>query len=56
MDEEAARLVITPTAYRRAEQIAGPDPWALARELDLSPSLIVAWQRLADRLPAVLAS
>lgn len=56
VDEEAARLLITADAYRRAEQTAGPSPWGIARELDVSPSLVVSWQRAADRCPSILAS
>ncbi|MDO4243766.1 MAG: hypothetical protein Q4C85_08445 [Actinomyces sp.] len=56
VDEEAARLIITAAAYRDAEQVEGPDLWGIARHLDVTPGLVLAWQRAARRLPAILAS
>ena len=49
VQEMAATLVISTTDYARAEAICGPDAWALARELDVTPDLVQAWQARAHR-------
>jgi Zn-dependent peptidase ImmA (M78 family) len=43
--EYAARLLITPADYARAERIVGPHPNAIAAELDLTPVIVRAWRR-----------
>lgn len=40
----AARLTVDPEAYAVAERI-NPHPAAIALELDLTPTLITAWQK-----------
>lgn len=40
----AARLMITPLAYARAESIVGEHPNALAAELGVSQRLVKAWR------------
>lgn len=40
----AAKLLISVDAYRRAERIVGHDPRALAKELDVTLVMIVAWR------------
>lgn len=54
IDEEAAGLVVLTADYAAAEQLVGPDPRALAVELDVTPTLVAAWQRRASRIPSVL--
>lgn len=54
VDEDAAVLAVTPREYREAERVVGPDPRALAVELDVTPWLVSAWQRRASRSPAIL--
>lgn len=48
-DEYAAALLFDAEAYARAERMAGPHPGALARELDVTPAVVVVWQRMLDR-------
>lgn len=43
-DTYAARLLITPEAYRDAEEIAGAHLGALARELNVRVDLVRLWQ------------
>ncbi len=43
-DTYAARLLILPLDYAVAEQIAGPHPGALARELGVTRRLVELWQ------------
>lgn len=43
-DEYAARLLITEKEYRRAETMFGQDVDTLAYELNVTPSLIIAWR------------
>ena len=50
VDERAARLLITPEAYARAERIVGHHTFALAAELDVIPRFIDAWRRSYARL------
>lgn len=45
-DEHAAVLLVDPALYARAEGLVGPHPGAIARELDVSPGVVRAWQRL----------
>lgn len=47
-DGEAARTLVAPEEYARAEAIVGPDPAMLADELDVEPWVIEAWQREAE--------
>lgn len=49
VDELAARILITETAYRRAEILYGPATWAIAVELDVTPALVEAWKRARER-------
>lgn len=46
-DADAARTLIHPVDYARAEALVGSDPGALAVELDVSKWVILAWQREA---------
>lgn len=43
-DLYAARLLITPTAYREAEQLVGTHVGALARELNVTVLLVELWR------------
>jgi len=43
-DEYAARLLITEKEHRRAETMFGQDVDMLAYELNVAPSLIIAWR------------
>lgn len=43
--EYAARMLITPGEYERAERIVGPSVNAIAIELDLTPITVEAWRR-----------
>jgi len=43
-DLYAARLLITPAAYREAEQIVGTHLGALARELNVTVRLVELWR------------
>lgn len=43
--EHAARMLITPSEYARAERIVGPHPNAIAAELDLTGVIVEAWRR-----------
>lgn len=43
-DTYAARLLISPMLYRRAEAIVGTDPRLLAAELEVSRRLVTLWQ------------
>lgn len=45
-DEYAARLLITPQEYRRAETEVGHWPEAIADELEVTAHLVEVWQRL----------
>ena len=47
----AADLLISPTAYARAEQLVGPHAGAIARELDVARYVVDAWR--AQRLRTV---
>lgn len=50
VDEEAARLLITPERYAQAEYLTGSsEPGALAVELDVSIWVVEAWQRAYER-------
>lgn len=45
-DEEAARLLVTPEEYAAVEHLFDtPTPGLLAKELDTTTSMILAWQR-----------
>lgn len=48
-DEWAARLLITPQAYARAEDARGPHLASLAFELDVTIELVMAYQRRLRR-------
>lgn len=50
-DTYAARLLITPVAYREAESVVGCHPGALARELGVTRGLVELWR--ADYLAEV---
>ncbi|MCR2051783.1 hypothetical protein NSA19_02725 [Actinomyces bowdenii] len=56
VEEEAAALIITASAYAAAERVVGRDPRALAQALEVTPSLVVAWQRQATLEHPALAS
>lgn len=43
--EYAARMLITPADYARAERVVGPHPNAIAAELDLTAVIVRAWRR-----------
>ena len=45
IDEEAARRLISHTEYMLAEQMYGENRYVLARELDVTPAIIEAYQR-----------
>lgn len=45
VDEDAAAMLIPTAAYARAEALVGPDPRALAVELETTPATVAAWQR-----------
>ncbi len=45
---EAARLIIDPTAYAKAEAI-NPNPLAIAKELDVTLHMIEVYQRAVHR-------
>ncbi len=45
----AAHLLITPSAYARAEALVGPHAGAIARELEVSRYIVDAWQTLRLR-------
>jgi Zn-dependent peptidase ImmA (M78 family) len=45
-DEYAARLLIDPIAYAAAEQLVGPHPGAIARELGVTAAVVQVWQRV----------
>ncbi|WP_374457754.1 ImmA/IrrE family metallo-endopeptidase [Nocardioides sp.] len=47
--EYGASLIITPRQYAAAEALVGHHLGALAAELGVTPHLIEAWQRWADR-------
>ncbi|SNS42659.1 protein of unknown function [Micrococcales bacterium KH10] len=47
-DATAARRLISPIEYAIAERMVGPDPRALADELDVAPWVIEVFQREAD--------
>ncbi|MBO9625280.1 MAG: ImmA/IrrE family metallo-endopeptidase [Microbacterium sp.] len=48
-DEWAARLLITPAGYARAETVRGEHAPSLAFELDVTVELVLAFQRLLLR-------
>ena len=43
--EHAARMLITPADYARAERLVGSHPNAIAAELDLTSVVVRAWRR-----------
>lgn len=45
-DEYAARLLVDQGAYAAAEQLVGPHPGAIARELTVTADIVRAWQRV----------
>lgn len=45
IDERAAQLLIAPQDYRLAEYCHGPHRTILANELDVTPTIIEAYQR-----------
>ena len=47
--EYAARMLITPADYARAERLVGPHPNAIASELDLTGVLVQAWRPPSDQ-------
>lgn len=44
-DEMGASFVISRAEYAAAELLVGPHPGALARELDVTRDLVLAWRR-----------
>lgn len=48
-DERAARWLITGDAYATAEELVGPHPGALARELGVTIHILEVWQSLHER-------
>ena len=44
-DEWAARLLVSEDEYRSAERLVGHEVGALARELDVTHRLVIAWRR-----------
>lgn len=44
-DEYGASLVIEPEEYAAAEQLVGSHPGALARQLEVTRDLVLAWRR-----------
>lgn len=44
VDEKAARMLISDREYASAENLVGPDPRAIAIELDLPLWLVEAWR------------
>ena len=51
-DERAARWLILPADYAAAEDLVGPHPGALARELGVTIHILTTWQSLHERTPA----
>ncbi|MGJ9505424.1 ImmA/IrrE family metallo-endopeptidase [Actinotignum schaalii] len=51
VDEQAALLIINPAELALAEALYGPNPCALARELDATPGLVCAYMRAMERHP-----
>ena len=49
VDEAAAKMIIDPDAYARAETAVGSHPGALAVELDTPKWIVEAWQRILAR-------
>lgn len=49
VDEEAAFMLISTEEYATAEHIVGPDPRALAIELDTTLWIVEAWQNRMKR-------
>lgn len=45
VNEEAARLLISPAEYRLAERFHGAYYGAIATELDVTPTIVKAYQR-----------
>lgn len=52
-DEHAARLLIDPAEYVRAEALVGPHAGAIALELDTVAEVITVWQRILRTVPRV---
>jgi len=51
-DLYAAKLLISPLEYALAEQVVGPHPTPLARELGVTPQLVRVWQEnMAGSVP-----
>lgn len=51
-DMMAAQMLIANDTYARAEQLHGPHPGAIARELGVTVHIIETWQKMAERTPA----
>lgn len=51
-DKWAARLLITPEAYREAELAHGPHPGAIASELEVTTHLVNVWRDHYERTAA----
>jgi Zn-dependent peptidase ImmA (M78 family) len=47
-DRYGARLLITPAGYAAAERMVGPHPGAIARELEVTASVVETWRRDAQ--------
>ncbi|MDF2805433.1 MAG: hypothetical protein K0S43_379 [Cellulosimicrobium sp.] len=52
-DEYAARLLIDPIEYVRAERLVGPHAGAIAYELDIAAEVVTVWQRILRKVPRV---
>lgn len=52
-DEHAARLLIDPAEYVRAEALVGPHAGAIALELDTVAEVVTVWQRVLRKIPRV---
>lgn len=52
-DEHAARLLIDPAEYVRAEALVGPHAGAIALELDTVAEVVTVWQRILRKIPRV---
>lgn len=55
VDELAAMMLINTSAYAMIEEIYGPHPGTIARELDLPVWVVEAWQRNLNRTFRVTA-
>lgn len=47
-DQYAAELLISPLEYAIAEQLHGPHPGAIAKELEVTRNLVTLWQQTRE--------